>query len=350
MDQKLKVIMTAGGLMKKCLFTFRFGDMARFLPDLPGMLKAHEIELVVSLLGRNHTEDELISKLADVDAVIAGVDPFTPRVMDSAKKLKIIARAGVGFDNVDLAAATVRGIYVTWTPIPELGKAVADETFTLILSVLRRVPQLDRHIREGGYDTEKMASLVSDAFPLTLGIIGLGKIGVEVARRARGFEMKVLYHDQFRRQDLEKDWNLHFSTLDELLSKSDIVTIHTNLTAETRGLIGKREISLMKNTAIMINTARGPIIQEEPLFDALSEGRLGGAGLSVFSEEPPTPSCRFFKLGDRFPNVVLLPHIGPGISIRRLLALTAAQDVIEVLEGRQPKYLLNKDLLVARTA
>jgi glyoxylate reductase len=110
-----------------------------------------------------------------------------------------------------------------------------------------------------------MASLVSDAFPLTLGIIGLGKIGMEVARRARGFEMKVLYHDQFRRQDLEKDWNLHFSSLNELLSKSDIVTIHTNLTAETRGLIGKREISLMKNTAIIINTARGPIIDEEPL-------------------------------------------------------------------------------------
>jgi len=336
--------------MKKCLFTFRFGDMSRFLPDLPGMLKAHDIELIVSLLGRNHTEEELMTKLADVDAVIAGVDPFTPRVMDSAKRLKIIARAGVGYDNVDLTAATQRGIFVTWTPIPELGKAVADETFTLILTVLRRVPQLDRHIREGGYDTEKMASLVSDAFPLTLGIVGLGKIGVEVARRARGFEMKVLYHDQIRRQDLEKEWNLHFSTLDELLSNSDIVTIHTNLGPETRGMIGKREMSMMKKTAIIINTARGPIIQEEPLFDALIEGRLGGAGLSVFSEEPPTSRCRFYKLEDKLPNVVLLPHIGPGISIRRLLAVTAAQDVIEVLEGRQPKYLLNKEVLTARTA
>lgn len=334
--------------MKKCLFTFRFGDMTRFLPDLPGMFKAHDIELIVSLLGRNHTEDELVAKLAGADAVIAGVDPFTARVMDSAKKLKIIARAGVGFDNVDLAAATQRGIYVTWTPIAELGKAVADETFTLMLSVLRRVPQLDRHIREGGYDTEKMASIVSDAFPLTLGIIGLGKIGVEVARRARGFEMKVLYHDQLRRQDLEKEWGLQFVPLDELLSSSDVVTLHTNLSSETTGLIGKREISMMKKTAIIINTARGPIIQEEPLYEALVEGRLGGAGLSVFSEEPPTSRCRFYKLGDKLPNVVLLPHIGPGIGVRRLLTLTAAQDVIEVLEGRQPKYLLNKDLLTAR--
>jgi len=336
--------------MKKCLFTFRFGDMSRFLPDLPGMLRTHDIELIVSLLGRNHTEDELIAKLADVDAVIAGVDPFTPRVMDSAKRLKIIARAGVGYDNVDLAAATQRGIYVTWTPIPELGKAVADETFTLILSVLRRVPQLDRHIREGGYDTEKMASLVSDAFPLTLGIIGLGKIGIEVARRARGFQMKVQYHDQIRREDLEKDWNIQFSSLDELLSTSDIITIHTNLSPETRGLIGKREISMMKNTAIIINTARGPIIQEDPLFDALVQGKLGGAGLSVFSEEPPTSNCKFYRLGDKLPNVVLLPHIGPGISIRRLLALTAAEDVIEVLEGRPPKYLLNKNLQAPRTS
>ena len=321
--------------------------MTRFLPDLPGVLNAHGIELKLSLLGRNHTEDELISNLADIDAVIAGVDPFTARVIDSAKKLRIIARAGVGYDNVDLTAATQRGIYVTWTPIPELGKAVADETFTLILSVLRRVPQLDRHIREGGYDTERMASLVSDAFPLTLGIIGLGKIGVEVARRAGGFGMKVLYNDQIRRQDLEKEWNLQFTTLEELLANSDIVTIHTNLSPETRGMIGKREISLMKNGAFIINTARGPIIQEEPLYEALVEGRLGGAGLSVFSEEPPTPKCLFYKLGDKLPNVVVLPHIGPGIGVRRLLALSAAQDVIEVLEGRQPKYPLNKELLTA---
>lgn len=332
-------------MTKKCLFTFRFGDISKFLPDLPGILRAHGIELKVSLLGRNHTEDELISNLTDMDAVIAGVDPFTAKVMDSAKKLKIIARAGVGYDTVDIKAATQRGIYVTWTPIPELGKAVADETFTLILSVLRRVPQLDRHIREGGYDTEKMASVVSDAFPLTIGIIGLGKIGVEVARRARGFGMEVLYHDQIRRQDLEKEWNLQFTTLEGLLGRSDIVTIHTNLTPETRGMLGKREISLMKNSAVIVNTARGPIIDEEPLYRALLEGRLGGAGLSVFSEEPPTPNCPFYKLGDKLPNVVLLPHIGPGIGVRRLLALTATQDVIEVLEGRPPKYPLNKELL-----
>ena len=336
-------------MTKKCLFTFRFGDTTRFLADLPGILKAHDIELELRLLGRNHTEEELISELQDVDAVLAGVDPYTARVMDSAKKLRIIARAGVGYDTVDISAATQRGIYVTWTPIPELARAVADETFTLMLSVLRRIPQLDRHIREGEYDTERMATLVSDLFPLTLGIIGLGKIGVEVARRAiLGFGMKVLYYDQIRRQDLEKEWNLQFTTLDDLLRSSDVVTIHTPLMPETRGMIGRRELSLMKKTAIIVNTARGPIMQEEPLYEALVEGRLGGAGLSVFSEEPPTPKCPFYKLGDKLPNVIVLPHIGPGVGIRRLLALTAAQDIIEVLEGRQPKYLLNKEVLASR--
>ncbi len=332
-------------MTKKCLFTFRFGDTTKFLADLPEIFKAHDIELKMKLLGRRHTEDELIAELADVDAVLAGVDPLTARVMDSAKKLKIIARIGVGYESVDLAAATQRGICVTWTPIPELPKAVADETFALMLSVFRRVPQLDRHVREGGYDIEMASSITLDIYPLTLGIIGLGKIGAEVAKRAKCFGMKVLYHDAIRRQDLEKECDLRYVPMEELLGSSDVVTIHTPLTPETRGMIGRREISLMKKGAVVVNTARGPIIQEQPLYEALVEGRLGGAGLSVLSEEPPTPKCPFYRLGDRLPNVVFLPHTGAAINTRRLITLTAAQDVIAVLEGRQPKYLLNKELL-----
>jgi phosphoglycerate dehydrogenase-like enzyme len=334
-------------MTKKCLFTFRFGDTNKFLGDLPGIFKAHDIELKLDILARPHTEDELIAELGDVDAVLAGADPFTARVMDSAKKLKIIARIGVGYESVDLAAATRRGIYVTWTPIPELAKAVADETFALILSVFRRVPQMDRHVREGGYDIEGMSSIALDMYSLTLGVIGLGKIGAEVAKRARCFGMKVLYYDEIRRQDLEKESNLQYVALEELLGSSHIVTIHAPLTPETRGMIGKREISLMRKGAVIVNTARGPIIEEEPLYEALVEGRLGGAGLSVLSEEPPTSKCPFYKLGDKLPNVVLLPHIGAAINTRRLIALAAAEDVIAVLEGRQPKYLLNKELLAS---
>jgi len=331
-------------MTKKCLFTFR---LAKFLADLPEILKAHDIELKLSMLGRLHTENELIAELGDIDAVLAGGDPFTAKVIDSAKKLKVIARIGVGYDNVDLATATRRGIYVTWTPIPELPKAVAEETFALMLGVLRRVPQMDRHVREGGYDIEGMSSIASDVYPLTLGIIGLGKIGAEVAKRARCFGMNVFYYDEIRRHDLEKELNLQYVTLEELLGSSDVVTIHTPLTPETRGMIGKREISLMKSGAVIINTARGPIIQEQPLYEALVEGRLGGAGLSVLSEEPPTPTCPFYRLGDKLPNVILLPHIGPPINTRRLITLTAAEDVIAVLEGRQAKYVLNKELLAS---
>ena len=287
----------------------------------------------------------MIHDIVDVDAVLAALDPFTAKVMESAMNLKIIARMGVGYERIDLAAATKRGIYVTYTPIPEFAKGVADETFALMLSVVRRVPLLDKHVREGGFDVENMAQKVLDIYPMTLGIIGLGRIGVEVARRAKGFEMNVLYYDKNRRLDLEQQWGLRYVSMDELLSNSDIVTLHTLLSVETRGMIGKREISLMKKNAVIINAARGQLIQEEPLYEALIEGRLGGAGLSVLSEEPPTSRCPFYKLGEKLPNVVLLPHVGAGRNTSRVVALTAIDDVIAVLEGRKPKYLLNKEVL-----
>jgi len=334
-------------MTKKCVYTFRLGDPARFPPELSEIMKAHDIELRVNMFGRTHTEEELVAELADVDAVLAGIDPYTARVMDSAKKLKIIARIGAGYDTVDIAAATRRGIYVTYTPIPELSRAVADETFALMLSVSRKIPLMNHHVREGGFDIEGMCSIARDIYPLTLGIIGLGHIGTEVAKRARCFGMKVFYHDKIRRQDLEKELDLQYMALEKLLSSSDIVTIHTSLNPETRGMIGQREISLMKKDAVIINTARGPIIQEKPLYEALVEGRLGGAGLSVLSEEPPTPKCPFYKLGDRLPNVVLTPHVGAAINTRTIQSLAAAEEVIAVLEGRQPKYLLNKELLAS---
>lgn len=203
---------------------------------------------------------------------------------------------------------------------------------------------MDRHVRGGGYDVEGIASDILDVYPLTIGIIGLGRIGLEVARRAKGFDIEVLYHDLERKGDVERKFGLRYVALDELLSSSDVVTIHVPLNPKTRGLIGEREISMMKRHAIIINTARGQIIEEEPLYRALIEGRIGGAGLSTLWEEPPTPDCLFYKLGDRLPNVVLMPHIGVGRNTGRTMALTAAEDVIAVLEGRPPKYPLNKDL------
>jgi len=177
----MQFYISLAAMEKKCLFTF-FKLGGRWPSDLSKIFESHGIELKTNPLGRWYTEDELIQELKGVDAVLAGGERYTSRVIESAQKLRIIARIGVGYDNVDLAAATRRGIYVTWTPIPELAKAVAEETFALILSVLRRVPQMDRHVREGGYDVEGMASNIFDAYPLTIGIIGLGRIGVEVAK------------------------------------------------------------------------------------------------------------------------------------------------------------------------
>lgn len=305
----------------------------------------HDIELKTNSKGRWYTEEELIKELREMDAVLAGGDPYNSKVIESANKLKIIARIGVGHDNVDLTAATRKGIYVTWTPIPELAKAVADETFALILSVLRRVPHADRQIRRGEYDIEGVASDVTDAYPLTLGIIGIGRIGSEVAKRGIGFGMKILYHDIMRRKELEKELNLEYSSLHELLTNSDIVTIHTPLNPKTRGLIGEKEISMMKNETILVNTARGPIIQENALYRALIKGQLGGAGLSVLSEEPPTSDSPFYKLGEKLPNVVLFPHIGAGRNTGRIMALTAVKDVIAVMDGKRPRYVLNKQIL-----
>jgi lactate dehydrogenase-like 2-hydroxyacid dehydrogenase len=332
-----------------CLCTY-FDLGGRWPTDFIPVLKAHGIDVRLNSHDRWYTEDELVNELKEVDAILAGGDNYSGRVIQSTGRLKIIARVGVGYDRVDLDSATRRGVYVTWTPIPELAKAVADEAFTLILSVLRRAPYMDRHVRDGGYDIEELGKNVRDVYPLTLGIIGLGRIGVEVARRARrGFEMKVLYHDVVRRQDLETEWGINFVSMEKLLSDSDVITIHTPLTAQTKELIGEREIAMMKKTAVLINTSRGCVINERALYNALVEGRLGGAGLSVLSEEPPSPSHPFYKLEDKLSNVVLFPHMGLGTHTGRAMMMTAAEDVIAVLDGRQPKYVVNKEILKSRS-
>jgi lactate dehydrogenase-like 2-hydroxyacid dehydrogenase len=330
--------------MSKCLCTyFKLGG--RWPADFIDVLKARGIDVKVNSHDRWYTEDELIQELKGVDAVLAGGDPFSARVIDSTKNLKIIARVGVGYDKVDLDAATRRGIYVTSTPIPQVAKAVADQTMTLILCVLRRAPFMDRQMREGTYDPEGLAGNVRDAYALTLGIIGLGRIGAEVAKRARGFEMRTLYHDVVRREDFEREWGVIYVSKGKLLSESDIITVHTPLNAETKELIGEREIAMMKKTAIVVNTSRGTIINERALYTAIAEGRLGGAGLSVFSEEPPTQNHPFYKLGTGLPNVVLFPHMGVGMNTGRAVMFAAVDDVIAALEGKQPKYVVNKEVL-----
>ncbi len=156
----------------------------------------------------------------------------------------------------------------------------------------------------------------------------------------------ILYHDVVRREDFERECGISYVSKEELLSESDIITIHAPLNAETKELIGEREIAMMKKTAIVVNTSRGAIINERALYTAIAEGRLGGAGLSVFSEEPLTQNHPFYKLGTRLPNVVLFPHMGSGTNTARAVMFAAVDDVIAALEGKQPKYVINKEVLV----
>jgi len=329
--------------MSKCLIGLPLGG--RFPKEIKDYLEANKIEVIENPYGRKLSEEELINLIKDCDATLAAAEPYTKRVLEVAKKLKIIARMGVGYDNVDLKAATERGIYVTWTPIPELAYAMAEHTMALILTFVKRIPYMNQEVRKGIWEPEKWGTLIEDLYHLTLGLLGVGRIGGEVAKRAKAFGMNIVYYDIVRRKDLEDSLGIKYVSFNDLLSLSDILSIHTPLTPETKGMINEEAINKMKRNAIIINTARGAIIDEKALAKALMENRIAGACLDVLSEEPPTETHVFYKLGDRLQNLILTPHIGYGQHTGRAMGLTAAEDVVRVLRGEKPKYLLNVEVV-----
>jgi phosphoglycerate dehydrogenase-like enzyme len=310
------------------------------IPELKPSMLGKGIEVVEGPVGRSLTEDEQIEALAGMDACF-GAGRYTKRVIESNPRLKIIARVGVGYDTVDLGAANEMGVYVTNTPIPELAYAMAELTFSHILAFLKRIPQYNTEVRQGKWSSDSERGRVDDAYGLTLGVIGAGRIGGEVAFRAKAFRMNVVYHDVVRRKDLEDALGIEYVSLDELLSTSDVISIHSPLTPDTRGLIDERAIRRMKRNALVVNTARGPIVDEPALARALEENRIGGACLDVLSQEPPAEGHVFYKLGDRFPNLFLSPHSGVGTRTLRLLVRTAADEIVRVCNGERPKYPVN---------
>jgi lactate dehydrogenase-like 2-hydroxyacid dehydrogenase len=330
--------------MLKCLLSV-YVTPEDIKEELKRLFKEHDIKLEIIPFQRFYTEDELLEVLKDIDGVLAGLDPFTKRVIKNSKRLKIIARVGVGYDNVDVKAATENNVVVTWTPIPELAKGVADEAAALMLAVLRRITFLDKKMREGIYYTKDYHHLIQDVYPLTAGIVGLGRIGTEFAKRCLGFGMKVQYYDIVRRQEVEKELGVKYVNFEELLRTSDVISIHTPLTPETKGLIGEKELKIMKKNAVIINTARGAIIDEWALYKALKEKRIFGAGISVFTKEPLEEGHPFYKLKDELDNLVLLPHEGVAFHTIKAIFQASANDVIAVLEGRKPKYPLNPEVL-----
>jgi D-3-phosphoglycerate dehydrogenase len=280
------------------------------------------------------SKTELLKIISNFEGVIIGSrEPFDKEVINSGKKLQVISRFGVGYNNVDTKAAAKKGIYVTITPV--LCETVADLTFGLMISATRRIPQAWRYVKEGKWGVETGFFTGTDIHGKTLGIIGLGRIGSAVAKRAKGFAMDVLYYDLVRNIEMERKLCLKYVSLEALLSQADIVTIHVPLTDRTMRLIGERELKLMKPTAYLINTSRGPTVDETALYTAVNEGWIAGAGLDVFSEEPVNPENPLLSLK----NIIYTPHIASStLECRYKMAMMSVENTIRVLKQKKPLH------------
>lgn len=284
----------------------------------------------------------LAAAARDVEGILA---TFTDRVdaeVLAAPALRVVANVGVGFDNIDVEAASRRGIMVTNTPHPALVETTADTAWALILAVARRVVEGDSLVRSGRWRRLSLDLLLGrDVHGSTLGIVGVGRIGQAVARRARGFGMRILLYSRHRDPRLAEELGGLWVGLHELLERSDFVSLHVPLTPETRHMIGRRELAMMRPTAYLINTARGPVVDEEALVEALREGRIAGAGLDVYEREPRvSPGLRASA------GTVLLPHLGSATTAtRRAMALMAVENLRQALAGQRPANLVNPEAL-----
>jgi len=279
--------------------------------------------------------EELKSIISGYHALIVRSQTrVTAEVIKAGKKLKVIARAGAGVDNIDVNEATEQGILVVNAPASNT-IAVAEHVFGLILALVRHIPQAHHTLKSGVW--AKSEFMGTELRGKTLGIIGLGRIGAEVAKRAKAFEMEVIAHDPFVTVDYAHNLQVELVSLKKLLSESDFITLHSALTASTRGLIGAREIALVKPTVRIINCARGELIDEEALAKAIEEKKIAGAAVDVYCKEPAT-DCVLFKCG----NIIHTPHIAASTTeAQTVAATTVAEQIVDVLNGRPPKYQVN---------
>lgn len=304
------------------------------------LLKKNKINVIVSQKPPNKlTPNDIIKNAKDSSALIVttNVEKITREIIKSLPKLKIIARHGVGYDNVDVKAASERGIYVTIAPVLE--ETVADHAFALLLCLARNICKAHNYIKNKKWKARELYKFMgTDVHGKIAGIIGLGRIGSKIAERAKGFKMKILYYDIIRKPELESKLNIEYKSFNEVLKKSDFIFISVPLTEKTKGLIGKREFSLMKKSAILINIARGPIVDHDALIEALYKKRIAGACLDVFHQEPLPLDDPLLKLD----NVILTPHIATDtLECRKRMSITVAEEVLRVINGELPKYAVN---------
>lgn len=303
------------------------------------MLKSAGFEVVVNPEDRVLEKGELKKAVVGFDAILCLLtDHIDGEVMDAAgKQLKIIANYAVGFDNIDIEEAKRRNIFVTNTP-GVLTEAVAEHTFALLMAAARRIVEADKFTREGKYQQwEPFGFIGPQIWGKTIGIIGLGRIGSWVGEIAfNGFRMKILYYDVRRNPEFEMENQAKFAEIDEILPRADFVTLHVPLLESTRHLINAERLKLMKNTAILINTSRGPVVDEKALVEALKNREITAAGLDVYENEPNLAA----GLAD-LPNVILTPHTASATKeAREAMSKIAAENIIAALTSQKPQSLV----------
>jgi glyoxylate reductase len=284
----------------------------------------------------------LLEKVKSVDGLLCLItEKVDKEILDAGKNLKVVTNCAVGYNNIDVVEATRRGIYVTNTP-GILTETTADCAFALMMAVARRIVEGDKNIREKKWINAWGLRMFigADIHGKTLGIVGLGRIGAAMTQRAKGFNMKVLYYDRFRREDLETQMGIEYLPLDELLTKSDFVSVHVPLTEETTHLIGHKEFTKMKKTAYLINTSRGAVVDEAALYEALSKGVIAGAAIDVFENEPIDVKSGLIGLN----NIVMTPHIASAsIDTRTAMTVMAARNLVAALQGKVPPNCVNPE-------
>ncbi len=299
-----------------------------------------ESKKVEFLLVDKGDEQELAGKVTGVDILVGARNRMSRAVLEKADRAIFIQQCSAGYDNIDMKAATEKGIKVS-----NAGGAgvipVAEHTIMLMLAVSKNLPRAHNTMKQGEWIFGECVGKVYELRDKTLGVVGLGKIGAQVARLAHAFGMKLQYFDPYRKETSDLEFPIASVSLDELLKTSDYVTIHSLLTPETRGMIGRKQLEMMKETAYLINTSRGAVVDEEALAEILAAGKIRGAGLDVFGDhgDPPDKSSGLLKLD----NVVLTPHVG-GVTaedIYRNFYVTSLGNIMSVVRGEEPKYVLN---------
>lgn len=289
-----------------------------------------EVEVATEL-----SKDELLEKVKEADALIVrSKTKVTREIIEAGKKLKVIGRAGVGVDNIDLESATKRGIVVVNAP-EATSITVAEHTLGLMLALARKIPQANASLKSGKWEKKKFLGV--ELRGKTLGVIGLGRIGTQVVKKAKAFEMKILAYDPYISKEKAEELGVKITSLEELLKNSDFITLHVPLTKQTKGMISKKELQLMKDGAYLINCARGGVIDERALYEALAIKKLAGAALDVFEKEPPVGNPLL-----NLDNVVVTPHLGASTEeAQRLASMIVCEEVLKVLRNEPPRNVVN---------